>query len=853
MTEFATMQREARNYSLACAAIEVARIGGLSVLALLAACSGGSGASVIQNTQTTAPPTAQYNGPPPATNDVQSFKLNLWDNIQSNDRCGACHSEAGGQSPMFARSDDINLAYAAANTVVTLASPADSSMVTRVASGHNCWLNSDSACADIMTTWITSWAGDLVSSGGREIELEAPLLRDPGQSRHFPADSGLFSTTVYPLLDQFCSECHSTSSALQQSPFFAEGPSNDAAAVAIAYEAAKPKINLDDPDLSRLVLRLRDEFHNCWTSSCANDANAMQAAIETFAAGVPLASVDPALVTSKALSLYEGTIASGGNRYEANVIALYEFKTGAGTTAYDTSGVDPAMDLTLSGSVEWFGGWGLSFTGGRAQATTAASLKLHNLLTATGEYSIEAWVVPGNVVQEDTRIVSYSAGTMDRNFNLGQTMYDYDFLARSSNSDQNGNPGLSTPSAAEILQATLQHVVATFDPIDGRRIYVNGMLVTQQDAAPGGGLSDWDDTFAFILGNEVSGDRAWSGVIRLVAIHNRALTQAQIMQNFEAGVGEKFFLLFNVEDRTSIPQSYIVFEASQFDSYSYLFRAPFFISLDDTAQPNGIDIEGMRIGLNGAEVAVGQSYARLDEVISSVSYSPVTGQPLANIGAVIPLEKGPEFDEFFLTFDRLGSETFARPAPPVPPPAVPQDLPAVSDIGVRTYDEINATLAAITGVSSLDSNVAATYSRIRESLPTIATAEAFLSSHQVAIAQLAIEYCNALINDSALRANLFPAFPFTAPVATAYPGAGPAEDALIDPLLDRVIGNVGAELLTQPDRATIKAEIGALIHGIGSDPTRPGLAAGGGTATRTQTIAKSVCAAVLGSGAMLMQ
>ena len=47
-----------------------------------------------------------------------------------------------------------------------------------------------------------------------------------------------------------------------------------------------------------------------------------------------------------------------------------------------------------------------------------------------------------------------------------------------------------------------------------------------------------------MLGNEVSGNRQWQGVVRLVAIHNRALTQAQIQQNFDAGVGERYFLLF---------------------------------------------------------------------------------------------------------------------------------------------------------------------------------------------------------------------------------------------------------------------------------------------------------------------
>jgi hypothetical protein len=654
-------------------------------------------------------------------------------------------------------------------------------------------------------------------------------------------------------LSNFCSQCHASSAAVQQSPFFAEGPASDQASVDAAYAAARSKINLDTPSDSRFVLRLADEFHNCWTSSCTNDAAAMQAAIQDFADAVPLTSVDPNLVTSKALTLYEGTIASGGNRYEANVVALYEFKTGAGPIAFDTSGVEPAMDLSLSGDVQWFGGWGLAFNGGKAQASTTASEKLYGLLSATGEYSIEAWVAPGNVVQDDRRIVSYSAGTEARNFNLGQTMYNYDFFNRTSNSNANGDPQLSTPDAAEVLQATLQHVVATFDPVAGRRIYVNGILVADTDPAPGGNLSDWDETFAFVLGNEVSGDRPWAGVVRLVAIHNRVLTEAQILQNFEAGVGEKFFLLFGVEHLTNVPESYVVFEAAQFDSYAYLFRRPFFISLDGTQLPNGIDIEGIRIGLNGTESGVGQSFARINEVISDLDYSPATGQLLADIGGVLPLQKGPELDEFFLTFDALGTQSFNRPAPAVPPPPVPQDLPAVSDIGVRTFDEINATMAAITGVSPLDSGVQSTFSTVRQSMPTVETAEAFLASHQVAIAQLAIEYCNALVEDTGLRSSMFPGFPFDAAVATAFPGPGVTEDALYDPLLDRILGSSVAPVGSQPTAATVKAELQQLVHGIGSDATRPGLAASGGNATRTQTIAKSVCAAVLGSGAVLVQ
>ena len=828
--------------------------------AMLSACSGGSGADVQQNPGVpNTGPTVNYNGPAPTTADVQSFKINLWDNIQANNRCGTCHSDTGGQAPMFARRDDINLAYAAANGVVTLSSPSDSRMVGKVGGGHNCWLASNAACGDILTTWITNWAGTTASAAARKIELEPPVLRDPGQSKNFPSDQGvLFSQTVYPVLEQYCSECHASSTALKQQPFFAEGPPSDGDAVELAYEAAKPKMNLDDPSISRFVLRLRNESHNCWSSSCANDANVMQAAIQNFANNVAPTSVDPSLFTSKASTLYEGTIASGGNRYEANVIAMWEFKTGqdCGTsitgvcsTAYDTSGVDPAMDLTLSGNVQWFGGWGLNFAGGKAQAPTGSSAKLKNLILSTGEYSIEAWVAPGNVVQEDMRIVSYSASLTNRNFNLGQTMYDYDFFTRSSVSTANGTPALSTPSADEVLQATLQHVVATFNPATGRRIYVNGVLVAT-DPTAGGAITNWDTSYAFVLGNEVSGNRMWNGVIRLVAIHNRALTQEQVQQNFEAGVGEKFFLMFGVEHLTNINDSFIVVEAAQFDSYGYVFRKPFFISLDGTAAPAGLNIRGMRVGLNGAEARVGQAYANLDTQITSTAYTTDAGQTLLNLGTVLPLQKGPDEDEFFLTFDTIGSHTYNRPPPTVPPASTPEDLPPASAIGVRTFDEINASLATLLGTSQVNPGVVAAYDEVRQSLPAVASIETYVSSHQAAISQLAIEHCHSLMEDATLRAAMFPGFDFNAVPATAFGN----ENALFNPLLDRVLG--ATQLGHQPDKNAARTELSQLVHGHPTDPARPGLLNQPGVtndAARTRAIAKAVCSAVVGSAAMLIQ
>jgi len=801
---------------------------------LLAGCGGG--ADTVENPLSNGPggSIANYNGPPPASQDIQAFKTHLWDNVSASNRCGGCHV-ANQQAPQFARADDINLAYQAANTVVNLGDPASSRLVTKVASGHNCWQASAQACADQMTAWIRNWASATATGSTRQIRLQAPPDRVVGGSKSFPSSSADFAATVHPLLLQYCSRCHSSTAATPQSPFFA------AADPDVAYAAVRPKINLDDPKSSRLVLRLREEFHNCW-SDCAQNSTTMENAIRDLAGRVPVTQVDSALVLSRALTLYDGTVASGGNRYDSNVIALYEFKTGTGTVAYDTSGVEPALNLTLSGDASWVGGWGINLRSGKAQGSTTASRKLHDLIRATGEYSVEAWVAPANVTQEDAYIVSYSGGTTARNVTLAQKQYDYEHYLRTTGTGLNGEPRVATPSAQEVLQATLQHVVITWDASNGRRIYVNGELVPVTDATAGTSIADWNDTFALVLGNEVSNDRRWQCVLKLVAIHNRALSDVQIRQNFSAGVGERFYLLFNVSSIVNVPQAYVMFEVSQYDSYSYLFDKPVFISLDAGARPDGIRIKGMRIGLNGAEVRVGQAYVPMDTVVNASGYDPAKGFPLASVGTVIGLDKGPASDMFFLTFEQLGSQSHVvtEPAPLAPPP--PPDGVPVPDIGLKTFDEINATMSVVTGIPVTEAAVAATFDRVRQQLPVNDGIETFLSSQQVGVAQLAIEYCNALVEDSSRRTTVFPGFNFSAPAAQAFDT--PAERALVvDPLVARMVGqNIGSE----PTAAEVRTEVDALM-------TRLSACGAGCTADRTETIVKASCAAVLGSAVTLLQ
>ena len=806
---------------------------------ILVACGGGAGTERLPPNN--LPPPVTYSGPPPQTADIQNFMSAFWPNVRNGGvaRCAGCHGTT--QNPLFAREDDVNLAWAAADQLVNRTDPSSSVIVQKMASGHNCWLGSNQAaiqaCTTTLQTWVENWIAGTAGGGTKTIQLVAPPIKDVGQSRNFPLDSGGFAATVYPLVTEYCAGCHSSTSATQQSPFFADDD------VESAYAAVKTKIDLDDPANSRLVLRLRNEFHNCW-DNCAANSQEMEDAIRAYAQQIPVTAVDPSLVISKALSMYDGTVASGGSRYEAGQIALWEFKEASGTTAFDTSGVQPAINLTLSGDIGWVGGWGINIRSGRAQGSTTASRKLHDLITATGQYSIEAWAAPANVNQEEARIVTYSAGSTLRNFTLGQTLYSYDFFNRSSTSDANGSPLLQTSDADEDAQATLQHVVLTYDPVAGRRIYVNGVYTEDPDPATGGTLGDWDDTFALVLGNEPSGDRQWQGVLRLAAIHNRALTAEQVQQNFDAGVGEKFFLLFNVTAHTGSPMGYVLFEVSQFDSYSYLFNRPTFVSLDPAWTPaSPIPVRGLRIGLNGVVEKVSQAYRNLDTSVSVANgYAPATGQVLSSLGTIMPLEKGPDQDEFFLTFEVLGSSTnvVTEPAPLTPPP--PADSPPVSDIGVKTFDEINATMATITGVSPNQPSVKATYALVRQQLPAVVDLSAVLASHQVGIAQLAIEYCNALVEDTTLRTGLWGGFNFGAPASTAF-DTGPERDQIFVPLLTRAMGT---GMASQPDESAVRTELDNLTQDLTS-------CGGSCAADRTKTVVKAACAATIGSAVALVQ
>ncbi len=905
----------------------------LILTVLLQACSGGSGGGATDQDPSVVLGDGDvggftYSGPSPANTEIQAFKREFYDNLVISGRCGDCHTSDGSGTTLFVDKEDVNLAWQQANTVVNLLDPASSTVVQRVANGHNCWLGSDqtATCRSTMIAYINNWASS--SAGGvTTVQLLPRTSVDPTGTKRFPVNPPTsFSSTntnslgLYPLLTTYCSDCHRAESDFPQSPYFAS------ADLTQAYAAAQTKIDLINPKMSRIVIRLREEGHNCWSGNCENDADQLEAAIIVIADGIDIdeieASIQGAISRAQVLAS-DGILASNGGRYEEDIVAEWKFSEGMNPadidncltdsqctlTSSDTSGVQPEITLSLSGDVQLFSSGGIRFNNGSARGLASTSLKLRDTLAAAGEYSIEAWLIPDNVSQEETSIISYSGISDNRNFMFGQSLYNYDFLNRSSatGADGSGGPSLSTADDDELAQATLQHVVLTFDSINGRRIYVNGEFSGVADGQGGGNMDNWNDAFSVVIGNDSSGMNPWKGIVRYIALHSRALNDEQILQNNDVGIGLDFYLMFSIshlldsgsgclqgsgDDRVN--QCYVVFKVSQFDEFSYSFSSPFFVSLDeDNLSLTDVRIKGIYLGINGKLASSGQAFSSVDVNLNNSIYTSggvTLTNPIGAEGSVILLENGATVDQFFLAFEEINGTSGVKLTPVDTPSNFVYGLKGGdnSNIAVRTFEEINQSFAEITGVTSTNTDVHTVFygsgsgddQGLQRQLPSIADFRAYQGSHQTAVAQLAIAYCDVLVDSTQLRNGFFndgAAFNFS--LRADLVSTNSWRNKVIDPLLEAVLIFDGEPLVidSQPDRATSREILSDLI--LNENDSKPykynsvlndyisqpdgnpdGLArcngVGGGfecPAGRTNEVVKAVCASVLGSAAVLLQ
>lgn len=218
--------------------------------------------------------------------------------------------------------------------------------------------------------------------------------------------------------------------------------------------------------------------------------------------------------------------------------ALYTFAEGGGQTVRDVSGVGNPLPLKIADAtaVAWRAD-GLTLTSPTLLSSGQPAGKIQSACQASGAVTLEAWITPANVTQDGpARILTMSADPYRRNFTLGQGLWGgaapnrFDARLRTTATGDNGQPSLSTaPGSA---RTALTHLVYTRSAGGGAVLYVNGQPAAT--TTRGGSLANWA-AYPLALGNELSGGRPWLGTYHLAAVYCRALSSAEVAQNYAAG------------------------------------------------------------------------------------------------------------------------------------------------------------------------------------------------------------------------------------------------------------------------------------------------------------------------------
>jgi hypothetical protein len=200
-------------------------------------------------------------------------------------------------------------------------------------------------------------------------------------------------------------------------------------------------------------------------------------------------------------------MSAAGDRVANGLVTLYTFERPVDGVIRDRSGAGEPLDLKIETSQ------GIAFRGGRLLVTSPARIssaaparKIVAAVKQSRALSIEAWVKPHDTAQAGpARLVTLSSDPGQRDFTLSQDGSRYDVRLRTTSTDANGTPSISSPEGS--LQPQLTHVVYTRDAEGSARIYLNGRAVTIQSV--GGQVDNWGDEYRLSLVNELTDNRPW--------------------------------------------------------------------------------------------------------------------------------------------------------------------------------------------------------------------------------------------------------------------------------------------------------------------------------------------------------
>lgn len=178
----------------------------------------------------------------------------------------------------------------------------------------------------------------------------------------------------------------------------------------------------------------------------------------------------------QALQLYHNRLTddAGATPRHPRLLAGYDFRQELEQTVM-SHGVlqSEAMVLGIPAECEWRDSVGLILAEPSLLRTRGTASELNEAVTASGAFTVEAWIQPLNQTQSGpARILSVSTNTSNRNFTLGQTGTGVTFRVRNLATGVNG--ARHAFHASDVLgDDAPQHLVALYDH-GVSMLYLNG-------------------------------------------------------------------------------------------------------------------------------------------------------------------------------------------------------------------------------------------------------------------------------------------------------------------------------------------------------------------------------------------
>jgi Concanavalin A-like lectin/glucanases superfamily len=222
---------------------------------------------------------------------------------------------------------------------------------------------------------------------------------------------------------------------------------------------------------------------------------------------------------------------AGPVRVTSGLVVLYRLREGAGPIVHDNSSIAPAADLAVAvpANTTWVAD-GLRFDTSTVATSVAPAPKIGAALTASSALSLEAWITPAAATSSlsSGRILDFgpNGAPATTNFDFGQIGGSWGGSLRVV-----AGGAVSTITPAVPVAVAKTHFVLMRDALGTWTEYVNGAQAATGTLA--GPFSVWDISAAALsLGNARENGRPFLGTIHLAAIYSRALSAAEVQQNY---------------------------------------------------------------------------------------------------------------------------------------------------------------------------------------------------------------------------------------------------------------------------------------------------------------------------------